>query len=185
MKNYTTEKYQITIHYDPTFTEGSVDNINAYNSVYFSDSKFQPTTILGIKLFDNDILVNSVAIGSDGGTTGVYENSAIIENDRIVICCSDTIFCLSIPELHILWKTKADQATCFEIFKLNDDYLIHGELEISRLDKNGKIVWQRAGTDIFTTSDGDNNFIITDEYILVTDWENKKYKFDFNGQIIV
>lgn len=85
----------------------------------------------------------------------------------------------------MLWKTKADQATCFEIFKHKDDYIVHGELEISRLDKNGNIVWQQGGRDIFTTLDGKDDFAITDEYILATDWANRKYKFDFDGKIIL
>lgn len=185
MTDYTTEKYQLKIYSDPTFIEGSSDNLNHYDFVYFDKSEYQITTIIGLQVFEKNILVKSVAIGSDGGATGIEENSAIIENDKIVICCSDTIFCLSIPELNLLWETKADQFTCFEIFKHKDDYIVHGELAISRLDKNGKIIWQQGGADIFTTLDGIDNFEITNKYILVTDWENKKYKFDFDGQIIV
>jgi len=87
--------------------------------------------------------------------------------------------------LSLLWRTKADRATCFEIYKYQDSYIIHGELEIARLDKNGKILWQQSGSIIFTTLDGKDNFIITDNYILATDWENRKYKIDFNGQLII
>ena len=77
-----------------------------------------------------------------------------------------------------------DQGTCFEIYKYQDSYIIHGELEISRLDKDGKILWQRSGADIFTTQDGKDDFRIMKNYILATDWENRKYKFDFNGNIL-
>lgn len=185
MKNYTTEKYQLKIYSDPTFIEGSSDNLNRYDFVYFDKSEYQITTIIGLQVFEKNVLIKSVAIGSDGGATGIEENSAIIENDRIVICCSDTIFCLSIPELNLLWETKADQFTCFEIFKHKDDYIIHGELLISRLDKTGKIIWQQSGRDIFITLDCKNNFLIKDDYIEVTDFENKVYKFDYDGQIII
>jgi len=44
--------------------------------------------------------------------------------------------------------------------------------------------WQQSGADIFTTLEGKNNFIITDNYILATDWENRKYKFKFDGRLI-
>lgn len=185
MKNYTTEKYKISIYSDTTFSEGSADNIHKYDFVYLHESEYHPTTVFGIKIFNENRLIKSAVIGSAGGSTGIHETSTIIELDRIIICCSDTVFCLSIPELSLLWQTKADQATCFEIFKCKDDYIIHGELEISRLDKNGKIVWQQAGKDVFTTLDSYDTFVITDEYILATDWENRKYKFDFNGQIIL
>ena len=44
--------------------------------------------------------------------------------------------------------------TCFGIHFLDEDYVIHGELEITRLDKDGKIVWQYIGRDIWTTPEG-------------------------------
>ncbi|WP_262151075.1 hypothetical protein [Chryseobacterium foetidum] len=185
MKNYTTERYQITIFSEPTFMENSADNINNYDLVYFDKSEYVLPTVFGIKIFNINKLLKSAVIGSVGGGTGIHETSTIVEDDRLLICSSDSIFCLSIPELSLLWKTKADQATCFEIFKHKDDYIVHGELEISRLDKNGNIVWQQGGRDIFTTLDGKDDFAITDEYILATDWENRKYKFDFNGKIIL
>jgi len=69
-------------------------------------------------------------------------------------------------------------------FQNISSYVIHGELEISRLDKTGKLFGSKVDADIFTTLRGKNNFIITDNYILATDWENRKYKFDFDGRLI-
>ena len=184
MRHYTTEKYRIDIYAEQTFKEGSDDNVNQYDHFYFDKSEYVFPSVLGIKIYQNDKFLKSAVISFIGGGTGIHDTSTIIEIDRLLICCSDTIFCLSIPDLTLLWKTKADQATCFEIYKYQDSYLIHGELEISRLDKDGKILWQQSGADIFTTLDGKDNFVITDNFILATDWENRKYKFDFNGNSI-
>lgn len=184
MIHYTTDKYRIDIYVDETFTEDSSDNVNVYDFVYFDKSDYHFPSVFGIKIFEDDTLVKSAVIGSIVGGTAIHDTSTIIENDRLLVCCSDTIFCLSIPDLTVLWRTKADQVTCFEIYKYQDNYIIHGELEISRLDKDGKILWQQIGADIFTTLDGNDSFTITDKYILATDWENRKYKFDFNGTII-
>lgn len=185
MTQYKTGKYRIDIYDDQTFTEGPADNVNQYDFVYFDKSDYIFPSIFGIKIFQDNTLLKSAIIGSIGGGTGIHDTSTIIENDRLLICCSDTVFCLSIPDLKMLWRTKADQATCFEIYKYQDSYIIHGEIEISRLDKDGKILWQQIGTDIFITVDGKDGFIITDNFILATDWENRKYKFDFNGQSIL
>ena len=125
--------------------------------------------------------MTSAVIGTTGGGTEIGKNSTIIEDDRFLICCSDSVFCLSIPDLALLWRRQADEATCFEIFKYQDSYIVHCELNISRLNKNGEVLWQQSGADIFTTLDGKNDFIITENYILATDWENRQYKFDFNG----
>lgn len=181
MTLYRTDKYCIGICADKTFKEGFSDNLNQYDFVYFDNSEYHYPTVFGIKIFLNNRLFKSAAVGSIGGGTGIHVTSTIVNNDRLLICCSDTIFCLSIPELTLLWKTQADQATCFEIFAYKDSYIIHGEFEITRLDKDGKILWQQSGADIFTTKDGAQNFILTEEFILVKDFENRTYKFDFNG----
>lgn len=184
MTHYSTEKYRIDIYADQTFKEGSVDNVNQYDLVYFKKSEYVFPTVFGIKIYQDNKLLKSAVIGAIGGGTGIHNNSTIIEEDRLLVCCSDNVFCLSIPDLTLLWQTQADQATCFEIYKYLDSYIVHGEYEISRLDKDGRLIWQQSGADIFTTLDGKDSFEITDNYILATDWENRKYKFDFNGQAI-
>ena len=88
---------------------------------------------------------------------------------------------MSFPDFNLLWKTKTDQISCFEIFKKDDFYIVHEELEISKLDNNGKILWQKSGVDIFTTISGKNDFQLNENYIIATDWENRTYKFDYNG----
>jgi outer membrane protein assembly factor BamB len=143
------------------------------------------TSPILVRVYKDEDILKAVLIGSCGGGTSVHETSFIVEPDRIVLCCSDSIFCLSIPDLELLWRTPADSATCFEIFKYHDSYIIHGELEITRLDKNGKILWQQSGADIFTSLHSEKgDFLITDDYIMATDWDRRKYKFDFNGNII-
>lgn len=177
-------QYNIDISSDPTYSEGSTDNLTQYDFVYFDKSKHDFPSVYGIKVSEDNRLLKSAAIGSLGGGTAVHTNSIIIEDNRIIICCADSLFCLSIPDLGLIWQTKADSATCFEIFKIHDNYIIHGELEITKLDKDGNIIWQNSGADIFTTLDGKDNFIITEKYILATDWGNRKYKFDFDGKTV-
>ena len=167
------------------YTLNSTDN-NPYDLVYLEDAGGICPTFIGLKIYaDTDSLFKSAIIGAQGGSTRVHETSHILKSDRVVICCSDTVFCLSIPDLYLNWKTKSDIATCFEIFKYKEDYIIHGELEITRLSNDGKILWQKGGNDIFTPSHSiAEDFIITEDYILATDWDKRKYKFDFEGNII-
>lgn len=181
---FETRKYNIEIQVDELYTDNSSDNLNQYQKVYFTESEYNLPTKIGIKVFENDELIKSAIIGSIGGGTGIHKSSQIIEDDRILVCCSDSIFCISIPDLDLKWKTQADQATCFELFKKDNSYIVHGEMEISKLNPNGKIVWQQSGADIFTTEKGIDDFEITESYIRATDWENRVYKFDFNGEEI-
>lgn len=178
----TVGQYQIDIYRDETFTEGAVDNLHKYDFEYFDESDYIFPTMFGIKVFEDSKLLTSAIIGSIGGGTGIHKTSTIYEDTRLLICCSDSIFCLSIPDLKLLWKTHADQATCFEIYKYRDNYIVHGELEISRLDRDGQIVWQQSGADIFTTIDGRQDFELTDQLIVARDFENRVYKFDYDGK---
>jgi len=182
MLTYTIGNYIVEI-FDakPNYT----DFINQYDAIYIDDTEYHPASVVGIRIYEDEEQFKQVAFGTSGGATGVFKSSVIVTDNHIVCCCSDSVFCLSVPELELLWKTKVDTATAFQIFPLGKDYIIHGELEISRLSGLGEIIWQQSGADIFTTPDGtDNDFIITDEYILTTDWDGRKYKFNFDGNII-
>ena len=114
------ERYKIELKVDNAYITNSADNLNHYNRVYFAQLDAAFSTKVGLKIFENDELINSTIIGSVGGTTGIHKNSQILEKDKILVCCSDSIFCLSIPALDLIWKTQADQVTCFEIFKYNN-----------------------------------------------------------------
>ena len=144
----TIGQYQIDFFRDETFEEGSDGNTNRYDIEHFGKSEYVFPTMVGIKIFKDDILLKSAIIGSIGGGTGIHKTSIVCEHNRVLICCADSVFCLSVPSLELLWRTKADTATCFEIYKYQDSYIIHGELEISRLDEDGRIIWQQGGADI-------------------------------------
>ena len=48
--------------------------------------------------------------------------------------------------------------TAFEIFKIENGFIIHGELEITRIDNDGKVIWQNGGADIFVSQNGNDDF---------------------------
>jgi hypothetical protein len=102
MTHYTTDRYRIDIYADQTFTEGLADNVNQYDFVYFNKSEYSFPSVFGINIFQDNTLINSAVVGSVGVGTGIHDTSVLIENDRLLICCSDTTFCLSIPDLTLL-----------------------------------------------------------------------------------
>ena len=178
------ENFSIRIYDENDYKINSADNIYDYSKFFLNGDKEGLSSMVGIKVFEGDKLISDCLIGAEGGGTGVHMNSSLISHGGVVICCADSVFKLSIPELHPEWATKADMATCFEIFYLGEDYIVHGEIDITRLDKDGKIVWQKSGEDIFTTVDGNDTFEITDEFIIATDWKYNRYKFDYDGNLV-
>ena len=179
------EKHLIKFYDETDYTyNNSCDNSKNYVKTFLSGVNNFSTSMIGIELFEDDVFKTSCLIGSEGGVSGINENSSLISYGGLVVCCSNTVFKLTIPNLDLEWKTITDSATCFGIYYLDNDYVVHGEVEITRLDKNGKIIWQQGGRDIWTTKEGVDIFDVYDNYILATDWDYNQYKFDFDGNVI-
>lgn len=185
MNQYNYQNLTIEILDEPTYKFDSTDNIFIYSKNYFGDgAKEYPTSKHGIKIYeDQRIIENCITIGS-GGATGIHTSSSILVDDKLLLCCCDTIFCLALPNLDLQWKTKADQVTCFQIFKYKNDYIIHGEHQVTKLDENGNKIWEFGGADIFVTIDNEEEFIIENDGILLTDFAKTKYKIDFDGKLV-
>jgi hypothetical protein len=128
--------YLIGLTDDTLYNPESSDNVVNYDSFY-SDKIYRDYLHLtkhGVYIFKDEEIEKSACICSSGGKTGIHPTCLILEDDRLLICCAHSIFCLTVPELYLSWTTKADHATCFEVFKYRNGYIIHGELEISLLD---------------------------------------------------
>lgn len=184
MLRFRFKNLAIEVFNDLTYSSQGADNKFAYPKQYFSDSGQEfPTSRHGIKIADDQEATSCIIIGA-GGATGVSKNSALVDDDKLLICCGDTLFCLSLPTLDLLWKTKADTVTCFQVFKLNNDYLVHGELDISRVDREGKIKWQFGGVDIFVNTEGKDEILLNSDHIILTDFSGADYKIDFEGKLV-
>ena len=163
------------------------DNSVAYNQFYveqpYKDDNY-PTRHGTFLLKDGEI-ERAVCVSASGGPTCIHPHSSVLDGDSILICCADSIFCLTFPDLHLNWITKADQATCFGIYKYENGYIAHGELDITRIDKDGSIIWQFSGSDIFTTPSGLGAFKLTHDLIEAVNWNGIVFNIDArSGKLI-
>lgn len=162
---------------------GKYSIIFAHENVYQNNEKSQLDILLRIKIFENNKEIYQYLIETNGIVGDVIQESYLIDKKSLLLCYFDTLFKFSIPDLKLLWKVKVDEACCFGIYQLEEDYLIHGELEISRINRDGEIIWQKTGGDIWTTLEG-TKIEINKNFIIATDWDYNKYKFDYNGNLI-
>lgn len=185
MNRHQYKDFTIEVIDEPTYINGSEDNNFNYSKTYLADFEGQtPTSKHGIKIYrENQIIESCIVIGT-GAATGVYQNSTLVDNDRLLICCCDSVFSLSLPNLELHWRTQADLATCFQIFLHQSDYIVHGELQITKLDKDGNKKWEFAGADIFVSIDNEEVYTIESDGILLTDFAKTKYKIDFDGNLL-
>jgi outer membrane protein assembly factor BamB len=185
MNRYTYKGLIIEIVDEPDFKLGSKDNNFIYDKYYYAEDagKYRGSQH-GVRLYKDGVIVKSCLIIATGGATTIHQRSSILDEDKLVVCCGDSVFCFSIPALDLVWNVKADQATCFNIVKNEDNYIIHGELQISKINKEGQILWEFSGSDIFVSLKGNEEFIIENDGILLEDFEGTKYKIDFDGKLI-
>ena len=165
--------YSIGLLNETNYNPDSADNSVVYNQ-FFTENVYKHDnypTKHGVILLKDGEIKKSVCVSSGGGHTGIHARCSVLDGNSFLICCADSIFCLNLPDLHLNWITKADQATCFGIYKYQNGYIVHGELEISRLDKDGSITWQFSGSDIFTTPEGRDSFRLNGDFIEAVSWD--------------
>jgi hypothetical protein len=177
--------YIIEIVNESGYTLNSADNVISYRIEYFDEiASIYHTSKHGIRVAQGGIELASAIICETGGTTTVHAHSAVVVADSILICCCDKVYSLSIPELTLNWKRRIDPATCFAIYFFNGDFLIHGELQITRIDKEGNEKWIFAARDIFVAPDGQEAFALTESKIKLKDWQGYEYILNEHGEDI-
>ena len=73
------EKHLIKFFDETNYSSSSTDNIKYYNKAYISGANNSPISQIGIELYDDNDLITSCLSGSDGGVTGINENSILFE----------------------------------------------------------------------------------------------------------
>jgi hypothetical protein len=179
------KEYTIELSEEDAFVQ-SAESPMCYNKVIQADcdQQYLPTSQHGIKIYQDNYLLNSAIIQATGGGTGIQSGSALIDDNNLVIRCCNKLFSLTIPDLSINWTTEVDWATCFSIHQYRDTYISHGETSIARIDKSGRIRWSYSGADIFVCLNEGSPFEMFDTYIALTDFNGSTYKIDYDGKTI-
>ena len=178
--------WTIELFDDSSFVINSRDSPTKYDVIYngenYADHDFP--TRHAIKVFKSGQIIRSAILLGAGGATGVTSDTALIDNNHLIIRCSNQVFSLTLPDLIKNWQVNPDWATCFSIYKYQDTFIVHGETSISRIDRNGNILWSFGGTDIFVCLYEGNPFEMHDNSISLTDFNGSKYKIDYDGNCI-
>ena len=176
------QDYTIDIVNEPNFRLNFNDNTSTYDQTYFDETGYQPTSLHGIKVAKDGVHVSSAIICEVGGATGIYDNSFVITDNTLLICCCNTVYSFKLPNLSLNWKKEFDPATCFSIYSIKNDFIIHGELQITRIDKDGIKKWEYGARDIFVTPDRKESFELKGDKIYLRDWQGYEYVINENGQ---
>ncbi|MEN2402930.1 hypothetical protein GKZ90_0024300 [Flavobacterium sp. MC2016-06] len=69
-------------------------------------------------------------------------------------------------------------------FIIEDDFLVHGELQIFRITKEGEILWDFGGRDIWVNIEGKPEITFENNLIRLFDFESNEYVLNFDGKEI-
>ncbi|UAY53031.1 hypothetical protein [Ferruginibacter albus] len=168
---------------DPSFNQTADSPASSYDKVIQADQDklYSPTSQHAVKIYQNNNLINSAIILATGGGTGVHSDTALIDDNNLIVRCCNKLFSLTLPGLEQNWMTEADWATCFSIYQYKDTFISHGETSITRIDRTGKILWNFGGADIFVCLYEGNPFEMHETYIALTDFNGSKYRIDYEG----
>jgi hypothetical protein len=172
------DNYEIVIENVETYTAGSVDNIHSYDIEYsLGDASFRPSSQHSIVVRNGNNVLRSCILLADGGATGIHKNSALIYDNSCIIAVGPFMCSLQLPSLELSWKAEVDSATCFGVYysEKHNCFISHGELEITRVEHGGKVLWQSGGKDIFT-----NGFELHDNHVEAVDWNDERYRMNID-----
>lgn len=202
MNGYHYNDLRIEVFNDPSYAFDSPDAAAKYARHYLQhESEYLPNAIHGIRIYNDEQEINSCVITNSGGATTICEDSSLLDGDRLLVCCANRLFSLSLPSLNLVWSVEADWATCFSVHRLREDYVIHGELQVACISKEGVVIWTFGGADIFVSMDGEPSFqfavdqiLLRDsdgrphmrerEYMLLKDFNGREYRLGFDGEEI-
>ena len=173
------EQYIVTIHtqYQP--------DIKGYPVLY------RPVD-LDLNDFYSAYLINIQS--NDGGQYSIalldlliskIEPCAVLEENVLTVILFRTILQIDLNTRKVTKCVDCENMGGLEeIHPITNGYIIKGEGEIFRYDKELNQIWWRAGRDIFATPEGENCFWLEGDLIHCRDWEGWHYVLNLNGKTI-
>lgn len=174
------KKFTVEISFDDTYTVNSADNTVKYDKV------LDPFNL------NTHYKVLSIAVNYEGGEHLLalvcgymtYNDCAVLRDDDLVILSENYLLSLDPQKCEITAVQKLDIfESTFGIYLYKNDFIIYGELDISRVDKDFKLLWRVDGEDIFVTQDGSPAFEMNDENITARDWLGNVYSIGYDGSV--
>ncbi|MDE6594342.1 MAG: hypothetical protein K2K57_14920 [Oscillospiraceae bacterium] len=168
---------QITL--DDIYNVNSADNVTKYDKI------LDP---MGIK---EHYKILRIAITYRGETQLIglicrfltYESCAVLRDNDLVILSQNYLLSLDLQKGEIAAVQKLDIfESTFNIYPYKEDFIIYGELDIARVDKNFNMLWNVGGADIFVTRDGTLPFEMNGNGITARDWLGNVYNIGFDGE---
>ena len=179
-----TDYVKITIKPDETYTIDSVDN-RPYDIIMNPFKYKRNNYAKAMEIVIQNEVYEETRMALIGSLYGYESDCAVLNNKELLVLIDKDIFIINIDD-YMLVKYKSTDCfgDNFAVYLVNDGYIIHGEMEIFKLDYELNKVWQFSGADIFVTQDDKLPFLIDGDTLKIYDWNGTYYEIDLNGNLI-
>ncbi|MEA5016077.1 MAG: hypothetical protein VB099_16105 [Candidatus Limiplasma sp.] len=116
-----------------------------------------------------------------------HDDFALVDDERLIVLVDTEIFVVDIATGRLLLhkELKVDWQSLWSIYRFGGGYIIHGEIEIVKLNNCFDTEWTFCGGDIWVTLDpAQKAFEIRGDTLRLHDWNGRYYLLNTAGQEI-
>lgn len=178
------EKCCVEIQIDETYTVDSADNRYydvILNPCHYKKSDISKTFSIHINLFERELCIALI------GPFYSYDyHCAVLDGETLTVLQNNAITQIRITDGAITRHIEFDCFGCnFAIYRIENGYIVHGELEISMFDFDFIKKWSFSGKDVFASVTRKKPFEIRNNAICLYDFEDNYYEIDFDGKLLL
>lgn len=138
------------------------------------------------------ILVLRISSSEDSLTLGIIVsyltqeiNCASLEGNILTILANDSILRFNLLTKDLTQFVEVPGFDCgISIHRVEDGYILYGEMEIIMITNDLEVKWRYSGRDIFITIDGSCAFELKKDAIYLRDFEGNQYVVSYEGTTI-
>jgi hypothetical protein rflaF_20591 len=179
------QQYSITITKQDSATQHNILK-EQYDYIYDPDNYLSADEYCFF-----DILIKSTAqtrrLALVSFPYGVYdEHPAVLDKQYLVVLQCNYLIKIELENCCVVSCKEIDAlGHLFELYRYGDSYIIYGELDIIRVEANFETSWVFSGSEIFVTMDDQAPFEMSNDRIILRDWDNNYYEVDYNRNLLV
>lgn len=178
-------RFRVELVPDPCYTIGSADNRpydRVFNPEELGGGDYRKVCRLAVEDFQTGEETQAALIGAG---TWCVEGCAVLNGAVLTVLMDRRALQLSLDPFEQLDSKKISaDGPLLALYPWGEDFLVHGELEVLRLDRRLRVLWSFSGRDIFVTRGGGKAFEMEQGRIRLRDWEGNRYELDPDGKLL-
>ena len=132
-----------------------------------------------------DLFSKTISIALIRSLYSSDKDCAVLEDKTLTILQNDSIVQLNVNDGTMINFKEFDCFGCnYGIYRIQNGYIVYGEIDIIMLDFEFNKKWEFSGKDIFVSISDKMAFELCENSIKLHDFEGDFYEIDFSGKLI-